>query len=235
MSDNKEQEPRGWHPRFSLNQRIQHILVLSSFVVLMITGMPVRYHEAKISKLLILLQGGMAGREVLHRVGALVLIGLCVYHLAYVLLSRKGHEDFLALMPTKKDISDLFTNLKWYFGLWKERALGHRFTYIEKFEYWAVVWGSVIMVFTGLMLWFEEGAMLIVPKWALDITRVVHSYEALLAFLAIIIWHLYNVHLNPTSFPMSKTWLTGMISEEEMKELHPLEYEKLQREHKQGP
>ena len=83
------------------------------------------------------------------------------------------------------------------------------------------------MIFTGLLLWLEDEAMLVLPKWTLDIARVVHSYEALLATLAIIIWHFYNVHLNPDNFPMSWTWLTGKISKEKMIHHHPLEYEKI--------
>jgi cytochrome b subunit of formate dehydrogenase len=83
------------------------------------------------------------------------------------------------------------------------------------------------MIVTGLVLWFEEQAMMIRPKWSLDIARVVHSYEAVLAFLAIIIWHFYHVHLNPEVFPMSRIWLDGKISEHDMKEHHPLEYERI--------
>lgn len=102
-----------------------------------------------------------------------------------------------------------------------------RFNFIEKFEYLALAWGSVVMIVTGFALWFQDQAMVVLPKWTLDIAKVIHSYEALLAFLAIIIWHFYHVHLNPEVFPMSRVWLSGEISEHEMKTLHPLEYERI--------
>jgi cytochrome b subunit of formate dehydrogenase len=198
--------------------------------MLVFTGMPLRYPYAVITKVLLFLEGGMAGRALLHRMAAVVLMGLCVYHLFYVLFSRRGHEDFLQMIPGRKDLGDFINTIKYYFGLSREPSKYGRFSYVEKFEYMAVAWGSVVMAATGLMLWFENTAMMILPKWALDIARVVHSYEALLAFLAIIIWHFYNVHLNPSAFPMSRIWLNGKISEEEMLRDHPLEYEEIMRE-----
>jgi cytochrome b subunit of formate dehydrogenase len=98
---------------------------------------------------------------------------------------------------------------------------------VEKFDYWAVYWGIVIMVGSGLLLWSPELAMRYLPKYALDIAQAVHSDEALLAAAAIIIWHFYNVHFNPECFPMNWAWLTGRISRKRMRKHHPLEYERL--------
>jgi len=216
--------------RFSLSQRAQHIVLMICFMALVITGLPVRYPNSGASGIIVKSIGGMAARGVLHRIAAVGLIGVCIYHLFFVLLTKRGHDDFIALIPRKKDATDLIQQLKYYFGLSPTRPGYDRFNWIEKFEYLAMGWGSVIMAVTGLLLWFEGQAMLVLPLWVLDVARVIHSYEALLAFLAIIIWHLYHVHLNPEVFPMSKTWLTGLISEHEMKEHHPIEYERIMRE-----
>ena len=158
-----------------------------------------------------------------------MLIGLSIYHVLYCMLSDQGHNDLKALMPKKKDFTDFLDLLKFNFGLSQRRPQFDKFSFAEKFEYMAVVWGSAIMIATGLCLWFVEAAIALFPKWVLDIVAVIHSYEAILAFLAVVIWHFYNVHLNPEVFPMSKLWITGKISKSELMEHHPLEYERIMR------
>lgn len=213
--------------RLCRSQRAQHIVLIVSFTLLVITGLPVRYHEAKASEIIVRSIGGMAARGIIHRVAALMLIGVCIYHVLWSLFTERGHRELMAMIPGKKDAFDLIGQLKLYFGLSKTGPKYDRFTWIEKFEYLAMGWGSAVMITTGFLLWFQSQAMLIMPKWMLDVAQVIHSYEALLAFLAIIIWHFYHVHLNPQSFPMSRVWLSGLISEEELKEGHALEYERL--------
>jgi formate dehydrogenase subunit gamma len=220
--------------RLSLNQRIQHIILISSFTLLVLTGMPIRYADSPVSATMVRMMGGVTIRGALHRFGALMLIGVCVYHLFYVLFSAKGREDLGELTPSIKDAKDLMQMLKYYFGLADKKPKFGRFNYIEKFEYLAMGWGSLVMAATGLVLWFENQAMMVFPKWVLDVAGIVHSYEALLAFLAIVIWHFYHVHLNPESFPMSRIWLTGKITEHELRELHPLEYEKVTAKERRG-
>jgi len=117
----------------------------------------------------------------------------------------------------------------YYLGRRAEKPRFDRFNYVEKFEYYALAWGTVVMTFSGLALTYEEAAMRVLPKWAWDIVYAVHGYEALLAFLAIIIWHLYNVHLRPGIFPMNWAWITGKMPEEQLREEHPLEYERWRR------
>jgi cytochrome b subunit of formate dehydrogenase len=142
-----------------------------------------------------------------------------------VLHSRRGYSEFRALMPNFEDAKNVLQMLRFYFGLTRVPAAFGRFNYIEKFEYLAMGWGSTVMIVTGLLLWSPQISMLIVPKWMMDIAFIVHSWEAILAFLAIIIWHMYNVHFNPSVFPMSRVWLTGKISLHDLIENHPLEYE----------
>ena len=144
-----------------------------------------------------------------------------------MLFTRTGWRNFMQIVPKPRDAVDAFKQISYYLGRSDERPRFDRFSYIEKFDYWAVYWGMVIMISTGITLWFTDFFLRHFPKWATDIAKEAHSDEALLATLAIIIWHFYNVHLNPHKFPMNKTFITGKISEREMIEEHPLEYERL--------
>ena len=213
--------------RLSLNQRIQHWTLILSFTTLVLTGLPVRYPDSPVSSIIIQLVGGFEVRSVLHRLAAVLLILLTGYHIGYSLFTRRGRAELLALVPNLKDMFDAIKMVMFYFGLSATTPKFDRYNFIEKFEYLAVGWGSIVMIATGLVLWFHNEAMVYLPKWILDVGRVIHSYEALLAFLAIIIWHFYHVHFNPEVFPMSRIWLTGKISEHELKDLHPLEYERI--------
>jgi len=117
-----------------------------------------------------------------------------------------------------------------YLGLSKNFPKFARFSYIEKFEYLAIIWGTVVMIGTGIMMWFEEFFMKFIPKWGVDVADIVHYYEAILATLAIIVWHFYHVHIKPGAVHTNLSWLTGRLSEEEMEEEHPLELEKIKKE-----
>jgi len=213
--------------RLSLSLRIQHMALFSSVLVLIVTGLPQKYAYTSVSQLFFRIVGGVVVSGIIHRVAAGVLIGVGVYHMFYVVLTREGRSLFRDLLPTLKDFGDVGRNVLYFFGFAKERARFGRFSYLEKFDYWAVYWGMVIMICSGLMLWFHEHVLQVIPKLWLDIAREAHSDEALLATLAIFIWHFYNVHFNPSRFPMSMTWWTGKISEEEMMRDHPLEYQRI--------
>lgn len=216
-----------YYQRFTLNQRIQHAVLIASMTLLIVTGMPVRYYQISVAKELVDLMGGMEMRALLHRIGAVTLIGLCLYHAAYILFSRRGRSEFVALIPWINDLRDFVQLMLYYLGLSQQQPRYGRYNFIEKFEYLAVAWGGTVMMLTGFVMWFPSQSMRYLPKWAVDVARVVHSYEALLAFLAIIIWHFYCVHLNPDYFPMNPAFLTGKLTEEQMAHHHPLEYEKV--------
>lgn len=213
--------------RFSLMMRIQHLMLAASCVVLIVTGMPLRYADSVVSAYYFKLLNGVHVSGLIHRGGAVLLIAVGVLHLLWVAFTREGRANFRALLPRFRDVKDVVNNVLWYFGLVKRRARFHRFSYVEKFDYWAVYWGCVVMIGSGLLLWLDELTMRWLPKVAIDIAHEAHSDEALLATLAILIWHFYNVHLNPDRFPMSWTWIHGKISREEMVEHHPREYEEL--------
>lgn len=213
--------------RFSWNFRAQHWLLMASCLILIITGLPLKFHEARLSELFFDLVGGVQVSTLIHRIGAVGLIAVGAYHLVYLMAFREGRQNFVKLLPGPQDVRDFFQMLRYFLGKSDEKPRFGRFSYVEKFDYWAVYWGMVIMIGSGLILWFLETSLRYLPKFAADIAREAHSDEGLLATLAIIIWHFYNVHLNPEHFPMNRTFLTGMISEEEMRRHHPLEYEEI--------
>jgi cytochrome b subunit of formate dehydrogenase len=213
--------------RFSWAVRIQHMVLAASCLILIATGMPLKFPYVRLSQVYFSLTGGVHTSGVIHRVGAVGLICVGAFHMLWILLTRDGRRNLRALIPSIYDVKTVFVNVFWFLGLGKARARFGRFSYIEKFDYWAVYWGCVVMIGSGLMLWLDNTTMRYLPKLAMDVAREAHSDEGLLATLAILIWHFYNVHLNPDHFPMSKTWLTGRIAREEMVEHHPLEYEQM--------
>lgn len=210
--------------RLSLNQRIQHIILQVSFVVLVITGFALKFPDAWWAVPI----GGEVIRGILHRVAAVIFIVLCFYHIYYTLFTKEGRAGFKALLPKLKDVQDVIQMFKYYLGISKEKAKFGKCSYIDKSEYWAMIWGTVVMTVTGLILWFEKAAMIFLPKWALDIATVIHYYEALLATAAILVWHFYATKIaNPDVYPIKRSWITGKVSEHEMLDEHPLEYEQM--------
>ncbi len=215
----------GMVERLTLNVRVQHMILFSSTILLIITGLPIKFHESEISAFLIGLMGGPEVTSFLHRIGAIGLTAIGFYHLFYTAISELGRRDFGLLLPKPQDVKDFFHQMGYFVGLKKTAPLYGRFSYIEKFDYWAVYWGMVVMITSGYLLWFKDVAINAGGKVVYDIAREAHSDEALLATLAIVIWHFYNVHFNPKRFPGSLTWWHGKIPIEEFKEEHPLEYE----------
>jgi cytochrome b subunit of formate dehydrogenase len=234
--------------RMNLAERFQHWLLILTFFTLMGTGLPLFFYEFRFFKWLIPSGRAFDIRGVLHRIAAVVLILNLVWHALYTLFTRRGRQNFKAMIPRMRDFRDAFeqffhnlgiTRLFVRLGLGRKFFAAHpywlfeeaprydRYNFIEKFEYWAVGWGSAVMIVSGFFMWQVELSLRLFPLWVHNIFIIVHSYEALLAFLAIIIWHMYNVHLHPENFPMSKIWLYGRITGHELRTLHPLEYERI--------
>ena len=222
--------------RFNRNFRFQHIVMFTSVIILIVTGMPIKFPDFVLSRYLVNLWGGIHNSTLVHRIGAVMLIYFMVHHLLYTVLSRRGRRDLVLLIPTPKDARDAVQNVRHFLGKTEEKPRFGRFSYIEKFDYWAVYWGCVIMIGSGLFLWFEGIVLKYFPKYILDVALEMHSDEAMLATMAIVIWHFYNVHFNPDRFPGTLMWWHGRISEHEMKEEHPLEYEEImaKREKQEG-
>jgi len=222
----------------TLNERIQHLLIVVSFLTLAISGFPLAFPGAGWAKLIVAALGGPAGRAKVHRVAAAVMIAVVIYHILGIVISGIRHRRTLRergissipVMFTRKDLADLRQNLAYFVHAVDEPPKYGKYSYIEKMEYWALLWGVVVMTLSGLILWFPFKALMSLPRWVVPVSLVVHGYEAALAVLSIVVWHWYHVHFAPGHFPMNWVWITGKISEEEMKEHHPLEYERLVRE-----
>ncbi len=224
-----KKEEEEYFIRFSLNVRLQHFVLALGCLILIITGLPIKFHEAGWAEIYFKITGGIQVSRILHRIGAALLILVAIWHTIY-LFTKEGRREFKELLPRKKDFLDFFQNIKYFLGLTKEKPKFGRYSYIEKFDYWAVYWGMVIMIVSGTLMWLHNFFLGIIPKFVLDIAREAHSDEALLATLAIIIWHWYNAHFNPEVFPFNPTIFTGKISKERMIKEHPLEYEKIMKE-----
>lgn len=213
--------------RFSLNFRVQHMILFLSMIVLSITGLSLYFHQSWVGRMLITLEGGIEMRGLIHRWAAIVLVALGIYHLFYVLFTEIGHKEFMLLKPKMQDFADFWQVMKFTFGKSERYPDFDKYDFKQKFQYGGVVLGAWIMGFTGFILWFETASMAVMPKWMIDVTLIIHGYEGLLAFLVLLLWHLYNVHLNPTVFPMDWSWLTGRITYQELKERHLLQYLRL--------
>lgn len=230
-----EKEEEDFFIRFGINFRLQHILLFVSCIILIATGIPEKFHFTGPASFFINLIGGMKTIAFVHRIGATGLVVMFSYHcLIYTPFTRQGRSDFWELIPKPKDVLDVIQMIKYFFGKTDKKPKFGRFSYIEKFDYWAVYWGCLIMIGSGFLMWFEVESINLLGKVVVDISKEAHSDEALLCTLAILIWHFYNVHFNPRVFPMSWIWWNGKISKEEMIEEHPLEYERIMMERKIG-
>jgi cytochrome b subunit of formate dehydrogenase len=210
--------------RMNPNQRIQHILLLSSFIVLVLTGFALKFPDSWFAGLLGM---GEKVRGITHRVAAVVLIGSSVYHLFYIALNRDGRKLFKDLMPVPKDATDVLHAVTYYGGKRKAKPEFARFNYAEKAEYWALVWGVVVMASSGIMLWARVFFGNLLPRWWLDVATAIHLYEAILATLAIVVWHFYQVFFDPDVYPMNWAWWDGKMSFEHYREEHGLDGEAL--------
>lgn len=203
-------------------------------IMLSLTGLVLKFHNNTFSVWLIKLEGGIWVRGMIHRIFAIALILLSIYHVLWVTFSDEGHRELMAITPRLKDFSDFFRKLAYNLGLSNKLPEFDKYDYLQKFQYWGVVFGTIIMVFTGIILWFVNQSMAILPKWVIDVTMLIHGWDGVLIFIVLFLFHLYNVHLNPEVFPMSKTWLDGKISIERLKHEHKLEYDKLMADKKHG-
>ncbi len=213
--------------RFTLSQRIEHAIQIVSFTTLVLTGIAQKYNTHVAAEWIIQLFGGIEMTRTIHRVMGIVLIIESVVHVAIIGWAfLKGRREF-RMLPNFQDVRDAIQMVLYFVGLRKHRARFDRYDFRQKAEYWALVWGTVVMVITGLMMWFPVETTAFLPGEMIPAARAAHSGEGLLAFLAILIWHMYSAHLAPEVFPFDATMFTGKISEERMIHEHPLEYERL--------
>ncbi len=205
--------------RMDASQRRQHMILLSSFILLAITGFALRFPDSWLSWAL----GTEDIRRWLHRIAGIVLLGAGAWHIGYLAFTNEGRRLFRDFLPRPKDWTDIRTNVRHLTGRSPERPRFARFGYAEKFEYWAVVWGTILMGATGLMIWLKVDVTQWFPRWIVDVAITIHYYEAILACLAIIIWHFYHVFFDPDVYPGNFAWLDGKVTSEWQQHEHPLE------------
>jgi cytochrome b subunit of formate dehydrogenase len=217
--------------RFNIHYRIQHVIMLVSFLLLFFTGWALKFSEVETSQSWIRFWGGPETAGRLHRIAGITMLLDSLYHLVYLAYRFSRGKMQWDLIPVWKDIVDFYQNMLYLLGLSKDKPQFGRFTYLQKFDYWAVFWGIFIIGSSGLALAFPTKAALFFPEatknWIWELIYVMHSDEALLAIIFILFWHFYNEHLRPEVFPMSWVWITGKISMEELKDQHPREFDRL--------
>jgi cytochrome b subunit of formate dehydrogenase len=215
--------------RMTLNERIQHINLAINFTLLVITGFALSYSTAFWVSPITDVPAGMTMRGFLHRLCGVATVFLGGYHMLYCTFTERGRGIIKDMIPGLQDAKDLLETLKNNFFINRpaKDLKMPRFNFREKLEYLGLIWGTLVMTVTGFILWFEVEWLKFFPKWTYDVARTIHFYEAVLATLTIIVWHFYSVIFNPDIYPMSWAWITGDLTEHEMKEEHGSELEKI--------
>jgi len=206
--------------RMSRGQRWQHAVLALSFIVLAITGFALKFPDSWLARAM---GSSEPVRRWVHRGAGVVLLLVGAYHLIYIVASKEGRRLVCDLFPVKKDLLDVIAAVRYLTGVSKEKPKIGRFGYAEKMEYWAVVWGTIIMGGTGLAVWFKMDVTRFLPRWLVDVGLTIHYYEAVLACLAIIVWHFYHVIFDPDVYPVNLACWDGKVSEHWQEEEHPLE------------
>ncbi len=218
--------------RFDALDRGLHAALIVSFLGLALTGMPLLFSESVWASRLARLLGGVYTAGIIHRMAAILLIGVFLMHLARIGRRLVIDRDMgvlwgpSSMTPQPRDIRDLFNHLKWFFGQ-GPRPRFDRYTYWEKFDYFAVFWGMGIIGLSGLMLWFPTAFARVVPGWMFNIAALIHGEEALLAVGFIFTVHFFNTHMRPEKFPMDPVIFTGRLTEEEFRAERADEYDRL--------
>ncbi|MBI5021399.1 MAG: cytochrome b/b6 domain-containing protein [Ignavibacteriales bacterium] len=216
--------------RMSANERVQHATLVVSFITLVLTGFALKFPDAwwvaplrNISPVMFDIRG------IVHRIAGVIMIVASFYHIYYILFVERGKKLVRDLLPRQRDLTDVMGLIRYNVGISDIKPRFERFSYIEKAEYWALVWGTIVMGVTGFVLWFDNTFMGLLTKLGWDAARTVHYYEAWLATLAIIVWHFYFVIFNPDVYPLNLAFWKGTLTEEEMEDEHPVELEELKK------
>jgi cytochrome b subunit of formate dehydrogenase len=211
----------------TLNERIQHFTLFVTFTILVITGFALKFPESWWARPLVWIEGWYAVRAWLHRIASVLMMGAAVYHLVYLFGTQRGRTQFRLMEPGWRDVNEAWEMVTFNLGLRPHRPRFHHFSYVEKLEYWAVIWGTCVMAGTGCIMWLQT---LVLKRWPLlviDLATVIHYYEAWLATLAVLIWHFYHVIFRPDIYPMSLAWLTGTVTGEQMAKDHAAELDEV--------
>jgi len=225
-----------YYRRFTPIERVMHAALMLTFVGCALSGLPLLYSDKPWATVLARILGGFEGAGLIHRICAFVMIVVFVSHVVLVFSKAIAGGRLLAVLwgpdsmvPQPQDIIDIWRNFKWFIGIGPQPTFD-RWTYWEKFDYWAVFWGMFIIGGSGLLLWFPVFFSRLLPGWMFNIAALVHGEEALLAVGFIFTFHFFNGHIRPAKFPMDTVIFTGRISEHELKEERGTEYARLARE-----
>lgn len=232
ISSAPERSGERFYLRFTLAQRYLHAVLFTSFLGLAATGLPMRFSDNVTARFVAKMVGGFGTILFFHKFFAIVLTLAFLYHLKDLAVRALVHKEKgmfwgpNSMVANWKDVQDLVAHMKWFLGL-GPRPKFDRYAYWEKFDYWAVFWGMIVIGFSGYAMWFAPFFAHFLPGWALNAILVVHGEEALLAILFIFSIHFVNTHLRPGSFPMDMVIFTGKETEEEFKHKRTLEYDRL--------
>ncbi len=218
----KNEEKQYFIIRFKGAEVFQHAILMTSFILLAISGFALKFPDAFWVKWIGSFGIDEEERRLIHRISAVVMVIICLYHIAYVIFTQRGRYIFSQIMLRRRDLKEVIQTVKYYLGFVSKRPEYEEFDYTEKVEYWALVWGNVVMAVTGFVLWFPTIVARFTPSWVIRASELIHFYEAILATLAILIFHLFFVIVHPEQYPMNLSWLTGKMSLRAAIKKHPL-------------
>jgi len=215
--------------RMNLWFRLAHWGIMASFPTLVVTGFALKYPDSWWAKPLLMWESNEGVRGGLHRTAAVVLIAATLFHIVHLAMKRHDRAFLWGMIPTIKDATDMLDVFRYNLGLTKQEPKFGKFNYAEKMEYWAFMWGTMVMALSGFLLWFNNFTLRHFPKWVADAATAIHWYEALLATFAILIWHFYLVIFDPAVYPMDTAWLDGKIPADHYRHTRPAYYRELVR------
>jgi formate dehydrogenase subunit gamma len=214
--------------RFNLKQRIEHLATMLIFTGLCLTGLPQKFYTAGWAQWVVHAVGGIDNARWIHRALGVALAISTLVHFVNAFAAIVARKTGFNIVPNQKDFRDAIDTLRYYLGLADRPAEFDRYDYKQKWEYWGLVVGNIIMIVSGFILFYPTVAARMVPGQVIPAAKVAHSNEGLMAFLVITIWHIFNAHLNPDVFPFDTSIFTGKISRERMEHEHPLELARME-------
>ncbi len=221
--------------RFGSYRIIEHSILIILFMSLLLTGLPQKFYFLKISHSILILLGGIDNARVIHHTAAVLLTMLALQHIIINFVGTIFFQWKPSMLITLKDFHDAVHNVRYYLGIVEQPAMCGRYTYKEKCIYWLVLTGAVQMIMTGFILWFPITVTKYVHGQVIPIAKTIHSSEAMLLFILIVTWHIYDSILNPDVFPLNKSIFTGYMPKKQMQKLHPLELQWQEEEAEESP
>ena len=217
----------GYIRRFNLYRIIEHLVLIMLFVVLATTGLVQKFHTLSVSRSIFIGLGGIDSVRQIHHIAGVFFTVLTLQHILAVFIGIIFFKWPPSMLITFKDSRDALHNVRYYMGLLDSPAMCGRYTYKEKFVYWLILLGGIQMIFTGLFLWFPVDMTRYISGQIIPVSKIIHTNNAMLIFLLIAVWHIYDNVLNPEVFPLNKSMLTGYIKKSSMELEHPLELKEL--------